>query len=713
MGLSSFIPTAYPRTTLVKFWTFTIADSGRFEDPDSTRDRKAPEEVALLVGGILCEGEARFLDTRWRKPLREACASAGLAFPLHPGRLDSNAKVALLEAAGKLLGGMRAYLVIVVAPPPEQPDPDLDFARYVRMLGEAVDLAARLAAAGGAETLDVRAAQRSVPLSDAKAASARRKGFDVPREAGAGTRAMAEAEIRQVFDALAREPRGALPPAPSLRSAEAISSQDPNSHPGVSLAALFCNHLYARLANPREVEAPARERLALKALGDVLPFAIAREALTDVREVDRALRDRSPDLVHAARAIARLEGHARGDSPELSPFRVAREGAAAAARHLWRGALSAIPPTTDEEMARVLAARADVHLGAKSGDYEGTWNALDGGWFGRGPLASRVRASITDRELSARLARLVLECANHRGDVESGTAAAALFERAIAPGLSLSLLAERLTVRNLSAVLGQNLLPAEPNEVVSTLLRLREDAEALVKAADEAGRVLATSEPPSEPSFNEPDRERGRCYGTAARSFAFIGDLVRARDLALRARSHFEGSPFDLRFNATVTARIELEDARRATERAAPNSALVTALALCGPTLLPDDAEDRIRETPAARFLLDLLLRTALWTQYAREDWLRALEATGKRSLHARLSAGELRSHPTELIARHAAELVGGESARRWFALSRAICDEAPSGTMRRFALFTAHISAGRRPEGALGAILNPTFEFR
>src|SRR5213078_2052439 len=83
----------------------------------------------------------------------------------------------------------------------------------------------------------------------------------------------------------------------------------------------------------------------------------------------------------------------------------------------------------------------------------------------------------------------------------------------------------------------------------------------------------------SRPS-NAPDRERGRCYGTVARSRAFLGEFNRARGTALRARSYFTGSGFDLAFNASVIARIELERIRIAEELPANLDLLGAALEL-------------------------------------------------------------------------------------------------------------------------------------
>lgn len=147
------------------------------------------------------------------------------------------------------------------------------------------------------------------------------------------------------------------------------------------------------------------------------------------------------------------------------------------------------------------------------------------------------------------------------------------------------------------------------------------------------------------------------------------------------------------------------------------------ALAGCRDVVVAGKAQERVRTDAAARFAVDLILRALLWVkplELARtDDWERALRDTSERSLLAVLSSGELRSHPTELIARHAGELLlrsrGSEAAEPWFALSRAICLDAPGDSeLRRCALFTERLQ--KEPSlqaGPLGSVMNPSFEYR
>ncbi len=294
----------------------------------------------------------------------------------------------------------------------------------------------------------------------------------------------------------------------------------------------------------------------------------------------------------------------------------------------------------------------------------------------------------------------------------------------------------------------QNRLPAEPEHLETFRASLREAAQQLASDVDTAADFLEvvrdeadtdsrpqqsdTREPElwralldREPEWNAPDEERGRSYGTAARSMAFLGELDRAIQVAMKARSFFLNED-DLRFNAAVITRILLEQMRLSPSAREP-AALQPAFDLAGghALLTANRARDRIEESPAHRFVLDLWLRRLLWSGNFEEEkrtaWIKGLTANGRDSLFPLLSRGELRSHPTELIARHAGELLlrngDREGANRWLDLSIAICDASPDGTLRRFGAFTKHLRAngGAPPPGSApeGSILAPNFEYR
>ena len=150
---------------------------------------------------------------------------------------------------------------------------------------------------------------------------------------------------------------------------------------------------------------------------------------------------------------------------------------------------------------------------------------------------------------------------------------------------------------------------------------------------------------------------------------------------------------------------------------AAASPTLRAALALAGvDDLTPADIPRLVVANPAARFTLDVLLRTFLWTDDdgpPRERWIRALCADGPGSLLHALASPELQTHPTELVARHAAELLGARpEAERWKAQSLAVSNASPPGSaIRRFAEFTARL--GKPAVGPPGCVTNPTFEYR
>ncbi|HYV43833.1 MAG TPA: hypothetical protein VFA20_03185 [Myxococcaceae bacterium] len=734
-------------------WTLLTDESGTFEGKKVDR---YDEGLCWVVGGVLLPGREVQLRDKLQE-LREWWAGKGETWPPHASEVNDEAlRTDLLDHAAlavKRLGGM---WLLVVEPVKGQSD-KRDLGRFVRMFGATVDLAARLVAGLGGTALDAVPAQRSLPLTGDRAKDAVRRGVGTvierkkPEKPGetapAGdpqpegrVHAMLSAEVRHALDALAREPRGRLPAWPVLSSVSVEPAYAATSHPGLALADVGCNFIHRCLSRNASVKlADLVQWLGRGEQPMVVPFA----ALQHLRDLDRALRDEPPRLVTAGRRLAALEGDARvagDDSQEL------QAGAAACGRWLWKRAVTAlaVPPMVDG-FARSLAAGAEAQLATRNGAYEGTWHALDEGWAGDGPLASAARAGC-DRRLAARLWRLVLECANHRGDVETASRALSEFEVLLQRGRSQALLAEELEVRNLAVVTMQNRLPCSPEEVAEVSGELDRRTRALFAAAKQAEQPGAGDAPVTvegmeaeevalwrtatdmKPVWVTPDRERGMAYGTVARSLAFLGRLDDARGVAMLARSLFADSPFDRRINAATIARIELERARPDAGRvpAPAGEVLRHALSLCGAMALCDPlrvAALQVTKDPGLRFALDIALRALLWAPPAEWPPVKVAEQLCSQALREQLSRGELRSHPTELIARHAAELVRrhhgpAEEVSVWFALSIELSDHPGAGhTQRQLAAFTRRLDASptfvRDDEDAPGSMFNPTFEYR
>ncbi|MCE7894058.1 MAG: hypothetical protein DYH12_30895, partial [Sorangiineae bacterium PRO1] len=89
--------------------------------------------------------------------------------------------------------------------------------------------------------------------------------------------------------------------------------------------------------------------------------------------------------------------------------------------------------------------------------------------------------------------------------------------------------------------------------------------------------------------------------------------------------------------------------------------------------------------------------------------------AEGRDSVLFKALALRHRTHPSELLARHAAELSEGAARAAWLALSLELTDAAPEGsTLRRFSAFTRGLQGGAPvAEAVAGSELAPTFEYR
>lgn len=731
-------------------WTLCMDESGRFDGkavPGESRER-----VALVVGGVVCPGSATDLDIEWQAALKRGCKDLGVAYPPHATENPDKASDLRRLAADQVKARGGAW-IFVISEPPKKSSLQKDLVRFARMLGEIVDIAARYVASQGGRQLHVRPAQRTVPATN--------KALEQAKKLGLGTvlldddemlRTQADTEVRQALDALGREDQGALHPFPDLASIEVITASSYSAHCGVFLADIGCNTVYRHLAPPaQEIPSDLDE-----ALGPAPVLVLGLGGLRRLREVDRCLREQPADLVRAAGAVAFLDGHARGHSAQLCRFRAGRLGLARMAAMFWDEAcriLSRQQRANPLEIAKLLAGAADVQLSFKTGAYQGTMRALEGAWASKGPLAAHLRKSVEDRELRGRLWRVVMECANHCGDVEGAQRALAEFDAIVRGGRSLTLVAEELEVRNLAVVMAQNRLPTEDDVLDDTLTELLEATEALLQRSSDAAELVVLARPTEPeaqpalcsqaksqqeralwlaatgdaPAFDAPDRELGRCYGTAARTAGFLQDVDRALELAMKARSYFGASPFDLTFNASVIGRVEMERARlEGAQRSQKGRAVLrAAMELAGASAIakPKRVRARLQDSKVAvRFPLDLLLSGLLWSpdelMAKRDQWLDALQQAGDGSLYSALSAGELRSHPTEIVARHAGELVraAGDpgAARRWFELSIEVAQQTDANsTLRRFAPFTRHLANGGGATGRPNSVLCPVFEYR
>jgi hypothetical protein len=733
-------------------WTLALDESGRFE-------AEAGQAEVLVIGGVLCPGEADQLGGAWDKTLRRVLKEEGQdKWPPHATELSWETRGRILTALSRTLTRSGGRWLFVVEPPRARGE--LRLATYVRMLGDQVDLSARLAVLQGARELDIRLATRTLPLTKEEAEFVGKRGIArlEPQETQGNTaqvqvRSQAEAEVRQALDALSREGCGRLGNWPTVNSVEAATAHFGGAHAGLFFADFACNYLHGLLLGMGGAEIPVSPS-PLDPDGNNPPLIVARgPGLWGVRGLDRAFREEVPDVWRAGEELEALVGDARGASTELSPFRAAREGTVRAASLLWEKACVNLGASLKQREAAalglVLSGRVQGALAAKTGSYEGTWRALVAGWAGEGSLATSVRRALEaqDREVSARLWRQMLECANHRGDVIAGQRAVDSFWKVLGTGLSFSLLAERQQVQNLEQVMQQNRLPVEDGEVEELLAGFESSAQRLLKSAEEDGMLIdlairhqqGLSAPRSpddgmeralltalggEVRWEAPDRERGRLYGTAARSLAFCGKLDEALVQAVKARSFFADSSMDLRMNATIVARILLERARLAGRAAAcpPGTREALELAGVGELRKPKEAARLIEREAGMRFTLDLVLRALLWAPGAvsADGWSDTLRDCGPKSLFRILSSGELRSHPTELIARHAGELLSGSGAQAeakvWFSLSVDLCvAAAEESVLRRFVPFTERLAnASAAPtQGRLGSILNPSFEYR
>ncbi len=706
-------------------WTFASDESGSFEEPGSSH----------VLGGVLLPGSPAESAAKFAS-FRSWCQCEGIIWPPHANRISVQARARLRSAAAEQLAAAGGWWLFVVASARDREEAGPSLALYTRMLNVTTDLAGRMVASLGGTQLHLRPAQRTKALP--KAALERGLAARSPTQRD-NMRAMSEAEVRGTMDALRREPHGALPPYPEPVTVRADSAESPDAHPGLALADVGCNALLYGLSSG---DALASITAALQRV-----VVVTLRCTDPLRALDRALRKSPPSLVAGAKILAQLAGDAAGAARNAGDYRGLRDTSYACAETLWSTHVHLLAGHADEgACARALLADAEVELAARSGSYEGLACALTAGWSApseRALLARRQRAQLRDRTLHARLWRATLECANHRGDVEGAARAVAQFDEIERRGRSQRIAAEAFVMQNLAVVALQNELPCAPeraDEVHDALVRATEALTAAVSLTAAESGPADPDEPAGAgdvhaeealwqhgcggpPAWAAPDYELASAFGTTARSWAFLGRIDEALAAAMAARARFGRDEHELKVNASIIARIELERARLDPEAARGKAGVLdAALRLCGAHAL---ASDRLlpdlHAQPAARFALDIALRALLWAptvSFASKGLLEQVTSAGFVTL---LSRGGLRSHPTELVARHAAELLrkdgrSRDASTQLLRLSIALCEAAPpASTLQRLGQFTTRLLGQPhfRSEGPAGSIFNPTFEYR
>jgi hypothetical protein len=719
-------------------WTLAADESGKFDTGESH---------AFLVGGVLLPGAADQVEDL-KEPLQAWCAKNRTPYPPHATTLRQagkwNVTEELVGLSARWLAKHQGFFVGVLC---KRGATEADAALHARMLGAFIDLSSRIAAANGATALDLRPASRSFFLKEKeRAETARQAGLLVEqRRQGNFFHGVLGTEAREALDALARSAHGRLPAWPLVHSVSVVTAGSAAVHPGVLASDYFCNRTYTAT---REKATTTRHELTAPSAGaSSSVLVVDYHLLSLVRSVDEALRHEPPNLHQLGVALAKLEIARRTFKADGERLFLGVEGAGlVAALLLGEGEKRLIAACQEDKnlalsIAQRLAGDAQSELELKHGDYDGTATALRLGFSGETPLAQMIRA-IPDRELVARLYRLSLECCNHTGDSAGSAAASAGFASTLAAGASLALLGEALKVANLNNVALQNELPCPAEDAPPLLLKLTENATQLqelsrqlshpflqhavhstpgAQALDEHERALRELSGFSN-GWTRNDREHGRCLGTAARSLAFAGDLDAARNLALEARGFFADSPFDLAFNAAVLTRIELERARTTPHTTnAPLVRLLLKLSGAEPLRDPVRLDAALKTDPAARFAFDLLLRQLLWAPQISEPVTDQpvidLLALGQQS-SVYQTLRTISSHPSEMIARHTAELLRRQQRKakmvaRWFELALELTASSAMPTLKRLSLFTRHVAEGGVAAGPPGSVLNPSFEYR
>lgn len=398
----------------------------------------------------------------------------------------------------------------------------------------------------------------------------------------------------------------------------------------------------------------------------------------------------------------------------------------------WQG-----PPAEGDEyrdaaaLRRCLGVVAGV-LDARAGDYEAPEEILKRA-FGCGSSAgvSRVDALFGRQAfmLASALAQRAF-VANHRGDSETARVALARAYDAAGRETSLRATVLRLECLTFIAVACQDAWPyvAPGDQARQDLVRVEQRLGAAVEDFRKIVRALPVSDPERSvraqpldlgelgveaPSTTQ-DPVLGAALGTLGRTRAFLGDHDAAARTLLEARSQF-ATDLDRAVNSAFLAHLELDRGPQADA-----GRLERVLTTLAPehARTPVHAVARLRaEDFGFRFTLDILLKT-LATGVA-------LDGTSHSDWQEALLGDELfdlltvqRSHPTELIGRHAGEVLqrGGHAAeaQRWFTLSVQVA-AAGGSALQRTAVFTNLLAqhGAQAATGPRGCLTNPCYAQR
>lgn len=696
-------------------FTFAFDESGNFD---------AVADTPLVIGGVMMPGDAAALDARLRPRLEAKCKSLGIAWPPHPNKLASGERAELLGEAILLVAEVSGrWLFVVGRAPPEDESP---FARYLHFVRALATMSPRFARVLGGTEIQLENAQRTLMidrqgLRDLESAGLSKEAL-IQHE-GIRARGLVQADLRSILDAA-----DVLP----VQSLGVVASESGTAHAALALADVGCNAIQRGQSGGYEALVQPWTSRSVSA-----PWIVRVEDVTAVNRIDEALL--SGHLVDANELLESLrrDALAKPDAPRIASYKAADD--------LLRLRLDVLAktPQSFRMLSALLAADASGRLEMTSGTYEGTWRALAQGFFSnKNPLAVAMRENVNDRQRRARLYRLVAECAHLRGDDVNTERAAARFESELSHGVSLSLLSETAVVRNLRVMAIQNALPASDETIDAVTMELTQATELLRDTVAQAATLASTTSSLAEsgasalpeeeaelwtllgqpaPAAVMYDRVLGRCLGTVARSLAFLGrhdDAVRA---ALGARSYVQGDAFELRNNATSLGRILL-DACRSGGAAERKSAIEKALRLAGASdlVIREQVLLHLPDAPALRFSVDLLLRAIIFCPLAVDitlmrSWTADIEKGRSAELYEVLTGSALRSHPSELIARHAGEICTNDASKHaWLELSREISSAAAeNSTPRRLEPFTRALLEGAPATGTRGSTSNPTFEHR
>jgi tetratricopeptide (TPR) repeat protein len=458
---------------------------------------------------------------------------------------------------------------------------------------------------------------------------------------------------------------------------------------------------------------------------DGIPALLTVPSMEEIALVRHCVADAS-SKPPAVLSIARAKVHFERNGNSLGAV---GSSIATAALDKACGIISAGVATRSAETAiRELTGQIKGVLAARHGDYEACEAVLSRLWDATPEKESTAQTVLgPDPYLYAGSLIVRAHIANHRGDVETALDALKKAMNASNRENSLRMKLLRLEAANLAAVATQNRWPFDGaaadeisvmREATDTLRRSIEEVQPLLDCLD--NRTMSSDEKglrQTEAITQIKDPSIGGALGTMGRCCAFLGLHKEAIDCLEHAGEHFI-SPLDLSLNAHFLLHVELDrpDGCDAGKVNALFNRIVQVV-----DRAPEKITQSIRDgNLALRFSLDLLLK-AMMADVALEGmdrgkWRDAFIDNKEGGLFRTLSG--LHSHPTELVGRHAGELLrklGNEdAARQWFELG-IVVGEKGGDTMQRLALFTRRLLDGKGPDLAtpIGSVFNPNFEYR